>query len=398
MQGFNMGRYVPPEHEGVVSGNALVKKHPLGSRASKLASQGLLTVRFEMPFAVWCAHCPRPTLIGQGVRFNAEKRRVGSYHTTPVYAFTMRHAACGGALEIRTDPQHTAYVVASGGTKRDTGNDDDSLVRGGDEGYAIQTQKERADARESAFGKLEKTIADRQRLDAARDRIGELHDAAGRRWDDPYARNQLLRKTFRVGRAERERESAGTEALRDRMSLGIELLPANAEDARRAELVDFGAAAAEQEGGSDAVVQRALARPLFEGGALAERGVAGKRKAADGAGREKKSASATPTKGVGKPIKAEIAAAKMRESLVSEIVGNTRAAMDPFLDFGAKEKSSTPFRLPGLKRRRVVEEEPLSASPPAILQEEEEQGGGKASEPVGAGISNSLVGYSSDSD
>ncbi|KAK3333769.1 hypothetical protein B0T19DRAFT_382666 [Cercophora scortea] len=382
MQGFNMGRYVPPEHEGVHSGNALLKKHPLGSRASKLASQGILTVRFEMPFAVWCAHCPKPTIIGQGVRFNAEKKRVGSYHTTPIYAFTIRHTACGGALEIRTDPQHTAYIVVSGGTKRDTGGaNDDSLVRGGDEGYAIQTQKERADARETAFAKLEKTIADRARLDAARGRIGELHDATDRSWDDPYARNQLLRKTFRVGRVEREKEFAGTEALRDRMSLGIELLPATAEDARRAELVDFGAAPERGGGGSDAVVQRALARPLFEGGAGAERG---KRKAADG----------------GKPIKAEIAAAKMRETLVSEIVGNTRAAMDPFLGFGARDKTATtPFRLPGVKRRRVIEEE-LSAGPPSgIIQEGQDGGGGgRASEEVAAGPSNSLVVYSSDSD
>ena len=55
MQGFNMGRYVPPDQEGVVSGNALNRKHPLGARAGKLA-QGVLTVRFDMSFAVECTH------------------------------------------------------------------------------------------------------------------------------------------------------------------------------------------------------------------------------------------------------------------------------------------------------------------------------------------------------
>ncbi|KAL9070099.1 MAG: hypothetical protein Q9157_005923, partial [Trypethelium eluteriae] len=75
MQGFNMGRYVPPEHEGTLSGNQLAGKHALGARAAKLKSAGILTVRFELPFAIWCSSCPPETLIGQGVRFNAEKKK-----------------------------------------------------------------------------------------------------------------------------------------------------------------------------------------------------------------------------------------------------------------------------------------------------------------------------------
>ncbi|CRK27742.1 hypothetical protein BN1708_018310, partial [Verticillium longisporum] len=64
MQGFNMGRYVPPELEGTVSGNALHAKLPPGRSAAK---PGVQTVRFEMPFAIWCSTCPKPTIIGQGV-------------------------------------------------------------------------------------------------------------------------------------------------------------------------------------------------------------------------------------------------------------------------------------------------------------------------------------------
>ncbi|KAJ8110402.1 hypothetical protein ONZ43_g5877 [Nemania bipapillata] len=104
MQGFNMGRYVPPDVEGTISGNALNKKHALGARASKLRTEGILTVRFEMPFGVWCETCPKPTIIGQGVRFNAEKKKVGAYYSTPIWSFRMRHADCGGVIEIRTDP------------------------------------------------------------------------------------------------------------------------------------------------------------------------------------------------------------------------------------------------------------------------------------------------------
>ncbi|KAK5636304.1 hypothetical protein RRF57_012016 [Xylaria bambusicola] len=132
MQGFNMGRYVPPDVEGTISGNALNRKHALGSRASKLRTEGILTVRFEMPFGVWCGTCSKPTIIGQGVRFNAEKKKVGAYYSTPIWSFRMRHADCGGVIEIRTDPANSEYVVTEGGTRRDTGDDkDDSLVSSG---------------------------------------------------------------------------------------------------------------------------------------------------------------------------------------------------------------------------------------------------------------------------
>jgi coiled-coil domain-containing protein 130 len=341
MQGFNMGRYVPPDQEGVISGNKLNRKHPLGARASKLASQGILTVRFEMPFAVWCSSCPKPTLIGQGVRFNAEKKKVGNYYSSAIFSFKMRHAACGGEIEIRTDPKNTAYVVVSGGRRRDTGDgDDDSLVRAG-EAFQIVTEAERREQRESAFANLEKTIEDRQRLEVAKERIGELQDAASRQWEDPYSRNQRLRRAFRSGRKARERDAAAAEDLKDRMSLGIDLMPATEEDGRRAALVEFGSA------GQDAPVDEALTRPLFNG-IPKETRPPEERTSRDGK---------AATKATGK-LKSEIAASKMRESLLSEIVGNTRMAKDPFLDFGGREVSKSCVGLPGIKRKRVLEEAP----------------------------------------
>lgn len=46
-------------------------QHPLRDRAKKLG-EGILIIRFEMPFNVWCGKCNH--LIGKGVRFNAEKK------------------------------------------------------------------------------------------------------------------------------------------------------------------------------------------------------------------------------------------------------------------------------------------------------------------------------------
>ncbi|KAM7199437.1 Family of unknown function (DUF572) domain containing protein [Rhypophila sp. PSN 637] len=378
MQGFNMGRYVPPDQEGVISGNALNKKHPLGARASKLASQGILTVRFEMPFAIWCSHCPAPTIIGQGVRFNAEKKRVGYYHSSPIFSFRIKHNVCGGEIEIRTDPQNTRYVVVSGGKARDTGSEDkdDSLVKTGV--FAIPTPEERADLRESAFGKLEKTIADREKLEDARQRITELQDTAYRQWEDPYAQNSRLRKAFRVGRHEREKEAVRTEDLRDRMSLGIELLPGTEEDARRAALVDFGRRIEEDKDSHDgdttsaisasAKMDKVLARPLFDTKPCTKESPKQRDEKLGHIGNGSLSSSSKKKRPSGL-LKSEIAAARTRENLISEIVGNTRVTKDPFLDFDFtsssrkdKEKGSNSF-LPGLllkkKKKRTAAEAEL---------------------------------------
>ncbi|KAI1338472.1 CWC16 protein [Xylariaceae sp. FL0016] len=377
MQGFNMGRYVPPDVEGTTSANALHKKHALGSRASKLSS-GILTVRFEMPFAVWCSTCPKPTIIGQGVRFNVEKKKVGQYHSTPVYSFRMRHVACGGTIEIRTDPKNTAYVVVEGGRKRDTG--DDRAVADG-EAVAILTEGERAALRTNAFAKLERTIEDREQAARAKARVEELEDESARRWEDPYALNRKMRDVFRVGRKQREKEGLETEALRERMGLGIELLPGTEEDSARAKLVDFGDAGLEDAGDAGG---KALAKPLFN---AAQSG--SKLEKPDGVSHGKK-----------KKLKTEIAAAQMRESLVSEIVGNTRASQDPFLAPAHRNGDGVKIssRIPGIKRKRSPPEKPH-----AVKKQETEQPNLENNEATqleghgdGTSASTALVEYDSD--
>lgn len=318
-----MGRYVPPDLEGTVeSGNRLHGKHALGQRASKLRSEGVLTVRFEMPFAVWCDHCPKPTIIGQGVRFNAEKKKVGNYYSSPIFSFRMKHAVCGGVLEVRTDPRNTAYVVTEGGRKRDSGED-----KVGEGQIEIMTDREREALRGNAFAKLEKTIEDREQLAQAKQRIEEIEEANSRAWDDPYEQNRRLRKQFRIERHEREAEGKTTENLKERFSLGIDVLPAQAEDARRAALVDF-----EPPAWRDGLEDRAVLKPLF--------GSATARLLQDSKPPEKKR------------LKAEIAASQMRDSLFSEIVGNTRLTQDPFLkNEPSAAASKAPVRMPGIKRR-----------------------------------------------
>jgi coiled-coil domain-containing protein 130 len=325
MQGFNMGRYVPPEFEGTISGNALLGKKALGSRANK-SSQGILTVRFEMPYPIWCTNCPKPTIIGQGVRFNAEKKKVGNYYTTPIFSFRMKHTACGGWIEIRTDPKNTAYVVHEGARKRDTG--EDKHVEGE---VKILTEEEREERRNNAFASLEGKVDDRKRLEGAKERIGELQALQEQQWEDPYERSQKLRKAFRAGRKLREHEASVAGALQDKMSLGIELLPENEDDARRAAYVDFGAMDPAQ------AMAKAISKPLFT--------------STDAAVKPTSKAKSKSAMKSSRKLKATELSEKRKADLAAEIRGNTRAKIDPFLQRQVSAKAP-PWKAVGVKRKR----------------------------------------------
>ncbi|KNC74139.1 hypothetical protein, variant, partial [Sphaeroforma arctica JP610] len=85
--------------------------HPLRDRARKL-DQGILIVRFELPYNIWCLGCDK--MVGMGVRYNAEKKKVGMYYTTAILSFRFKCHLCDNWMEMQTDPKNTAYVCVSG--------------------------------------------------------------------------------------------------------------------------------------------------------------------------------------------------------------------------------------------------------------------------------------------
>jgi coiled-coil domain-containing protein 130 len=321
MQGFNMGRYVPPEHEGTLSGNQLAGKHALGARASKL-KQGILTVRFELPFAIWCTTCPPETIIGQGVRFNAEKKKIGNYYSTPVFSFRMKHAACGGWIEIHTDPKNTAYVVVEGAKKRDYGEEREDV----DGGMRILTDEERERRRQDAFAQVEGKMVDKRQAKSDTDRIQQLMQRQERDWDDPYTQNQKLRKTFRAERKVRQKKEAATEELRESMAFAPELQDATKEDVQIAKFVqEFGPLTEPER--LQTPDKAALSAPLFQQRAL-------------GPSRESHHAKKT------RPSASAVLGATLQ--------GNTRAVVDPFsvANGNPASKTATGHLIPGLKRKR----------------------------------------------
>jgi len=58
--------------------------------------------------------------IGMGVRYNAEKKKIGNYYSTPIYSFRCKCHLCSGWFEIQTDPKvcDASSLIMSGSLTR----------------------------------------------------------------------------------------------------------------------------------------------------------------------------------------------------------------------------------------------------------------------------------------
>ncbi|KAL6710127.1 Protein saf4 [Coniothyrium glycines] len=339
MQGYNMGRYYPPDASNPPSFNKT--SHPLGHRANKI-SQGILTVRFELPFAVWCAHCKPEAIVGQGVRFNAEKKKVGNYYSTPIWSFRMKHSACGGWWEIRTDPQKSEYTVVEGARRRDYGPDEKGAEADGDLKFLTEAERERR--REDAFANLEGKLEEKGMQKKNKERVEELYDKS-EVWRDPYDVNARLRKDFRVKRKMWKKEEKHKEGMQEKFSLGLEIADETEADRMRAGLIEFGATASGDES------EITSWKPLFT---------------KDGSNEE--NISEVVSVSTVKRLKSEIAAEKSKKNLRDTLVSNTRAVVDPF----SSKNSFTPPKvsLGLLKRKRGIsggESAPIEPPPPTSV-------------------------------
>lgn len=242
---------------------------------------------------------------------------------------------------------NTAYVVTEGAKKRDTGED---KFQEGE--IKITTEEERARLEGDAFARLEGKVEDTQRTVSDKSRIEELYNAKGRDWDDPGEANRRLRKVFRVGRKEREKNGKATESLKDRMSLGMDLLEETKDDRKRAGFVEFG------EAGGEGAIAKAKSRPLFADIRTLDKPLAKKIKT----------------------TKTVLEAEKRRDILRKELADNTRVSLDPFLSMD-KPNVQALGGFPLIQRKRKVEDrrtfsksnDPVDVTrPPALVEYDSE--------------------------
>lgn len=226
-----MNKYYPPDWTPAHGSlDRYHGQHPLRERARKL-SQGILIIRFEMPYNIWCGGCGNH--IGMGVRYNAEKKKVGNYYTTPIYRFRMKCHLCDNHFEIETDPKNCDYVIVSGARRKEERW----------EPSATETVEltDREDAKKMATDpmfKLEHGVKDEQKSKAVQPTLGQLQEVQSV-WKDDYAANQLLRKKFREQKHELKAQKVKDNALKEKGSLDVALVPERLEDIELAKKIQY---------------------------------------------------------------------------------------------------------------------------------------------------------------
>lgn len=227
-----VNKYYPPDFNPEKHGslNRYHKSHPLRERARKL-SQGILIIRFEMPYNIWCDGCKNH--IGMGVRYNAEKKKVGNYYTTPIYRFRMKCHLCVNYIEMQTDPANCDYVIVSGAQRKEERWDM------ADNEQVLTTEHEKKQKLETdAMFRLEHGEADRSTLKKALPTLSHIQEAQSA-WKDDFALNSMLRKRFREKKKALQEEEERDQALQAKASLAIPLVPETEDDRRLAALLKF---------------------------------------------------------------------------------------------------------------------------------------------------------------
>uniref|UniRef100_A0A6I8S0K1 Probable splicing factor YJU2B n=1 Tax=Xenopus tropicalis TaxID=8364 RepID=A0A6I8S0K1_XENTR len=225
-------KYYPPDFDPAKHGslNRYRNSHPLRERARKL-SQGILIIRFEMPYNIWCDGCKNH--IGMGVRYNAEKKKVGNYYTTPIYRFRMKCHLCVNYIEMQTDPANCDYVIVSGAQRKeerwDMQDNEQILTTEHEEKQRLET--------DSMF-RLEHGAKDKAKLQRAAPSLSELQEVQSA-WKDDFAINSLLRSKFRDEKKQIKEEEERDQALLKKASLDLKLVPEKEEDKKLAALLKY---------------------------------------------------------------------------------------------------------------------------------------------------------------
>ncbi|KAK3879359.1 hypothetical protein Pcinc_016063 [Petrolisthes cinctipes] len=223
-----VNKYYPPDYDPSKGGlNKFQGTHALRERARKL-HMGILIIRFEMPYNIWCEGCNNH--IGMGVRYNAEKKKVGMYYSTPIYQFRMKCHLCNNHFEIKTDPANLDYEIVSGARRQEKRWDptDNEQVVPEDKDVSRKMASD-------AMYKLEHGVDDKVKSKELDPIIQQLEEFQSSRWHDDYASNQALRGSMRVKRTEAKVQAAKDASY----NFSLPLLPSNHDDEKLARLLQF---------------------------------------------------------------------------------------------------------------------------------------------------------------
>ena len=170
-----------------------------------------------------------------GVRYNAEKKKVGNYYSTPVYQFRMKCHLCDGYFDIKTDPANLDYEIVSGARRQENRWDPTQ-----NEQIVPETKEVQRRMFDDAMYKLEHGAKDQKTAEDAKPVISKLYQRNDDVWKDNFEANSKLRSEFRHKKKElKAAEEADTKILSRASLLGINLLPENDEDRQLASLLQL---------------------------------------------------------------------------------------------------------------------------------------------------------------
>ncbi|KAH9523454.1 hypothetical protein Btru_040050 [Bulinus truncatus] len=226
-----VNKYYPPDWDPRKgSANKRVGQHPLRDRAKKL-SQGILVIRFELPYNIWCGGCG--SHVGMGVRYNAEKSKVGHYYSTPIFKFRMKCHLCDNYFEIQTDPKNHDYVILCGARRKEQRWDPVANEQVVPEDKA--TQKKLAT---DAMFKLEHGSNDQQKGAEKTSSLAVLEESKISMKDD-YILNRMARDQFRAEKKQIKEALDADNAILKRNSMDISLVEETEEDKKLATLMKY---------------------------------------------------------------------------------------------------------------------------------------------------------------
>ncbi|XP_029676871.1 coiled-coil domain-containing protein 130 homolog [Formica exsecta] len=222
--------YYPPDYDPRAGGlNKFQGTHALRERARKL-HMGILIIRFEMPYNIWCNGCGNH--IGMGVRYNAEKKKIGMYFSTPLYQFRMKCHLCDNHFEIKTDPANLDYVIVSGARRQENRWDPKQ-----NEQVVPETKEVSCRLYDDAMYKLEHGIEDKK-VAKSRDRTLENAIALNESiWKDDYSSNCAVRALFREKKKELKKKQNEDHALLKKTGLDIDIVNEHEDDIKLAKLL-----------------------------------------------------------------------------------------------------------------------------------------------------------------
>ncbi|KAL1228640.1 Coiled-coil domain-containing protein [Trichinella spiralis] len=199
-------KYYPPDYDPRKGGlNKWQGVHALRERARKL-HMGILIIRFEMPFNVWC-------------------------EGTPIFQFRMKCHLCDNYFEIRTDPKNFDYEIISGLRRQEKRWD----MSQNDQVVPVDRETSNKLSTDAMY-KLEHSELDHEKLKSALPQLDQL-ETFQKRWKDDFALNQELRNVFRTRKKEINNEKAVDDALLKKSSLDIELVKETESDRKLASMM-----------------------------------------------------------------------------------------------------------------------------------------------------------------